>query len=627
MGGGKTLTVVAALLALRALPLVAAEADALAIDAAIQARHMPFGTILDPIYASPTSTAISGYTRCGDSALWTGAYLAAESFRYKVTGSSDALSNVKAALAGLKSLVDVTVDNRLARCIVASDSPYAAGIASEEAANTIHQNPPWIWVDNTSRDEVVGAFFGLGAAYDLVDDAGVQSGVSDLATRMCGFIAGHLWSPNDDISNTFLVRPEELEMLLQVTRHVNPSSNISGPLLVPPVSLGVAVDVLSLSSYFKFNLDYMTFYNLIRLQDNSDNRGAYQIVRNFTASHQNAFFDMIDRALNGSNASRDAETLGLLTEWLQRPQRDFPVDVSKTVAVCVSEACQPVPVALRPPTDFLWQRDPFQLSGGGSGFIESGGIDYILPYWMGRYYGVIADTGDVQSSAAAIGAVAPNSAASLYGANLASGDAQALVQPLPTMLGGVTLTVTDSAGVARTAPLIFVSPTQINFLVPDGTAVGLATVAVANGAGTQTFQAAVQTLAPALFSLNGNGSGVAAATAIQVPAGNPQLQSAVPVFQCDASGCVAVPIELGVDTPAYLTLYGTAIRGRSSLANVTVTINGVTAPALYAGPTPGFAGLDQINVGLSLSLRGSGQANVTVTADGQTSNVVAIDIQ
>ena len=40
-------------------------------------------------------------------------------------------------------------------------------------------------------------------------------------------------------------------------------------------------------------------------------------------------------------------------------------------------------------TDFLWQRSPFQLKGGGWGTVESPSVDYILPYWMGRYYGVI----------------------------------------------------------------------------------------------------------------------------------------------------------------------------------------------------------------------------------------------
>jgi hypothetical protein len=201
----------------------------LTISANIQARHIPFATVLDPIYASTTSDQIVGYTRCADSALWTGAYLAAESFRYNVTHSVDALANLKGALAGLKALADVTGDNRLARCIVLASSPYAAGIANEEAPNSIHQNPPWFCVDNTSRDQVVGAFFGLGVAYDLVDDPAVKSAASDLLTRLIGFISRHQWSPNDDISNTFQLRPEELQMLLQVARHVNPSNTVSGP--------------------------------------------------------------------------------------------------------------------------------------------------------------------------------------------------------------------------------------------------------------------------------------------------------------------------------------------------------------------------------------------------------------
>ena len=99
---------------------------------------MPFGTLLDPIYASPTSDQIIQYTRCGDSALWTGAYLAAESFRYKVTQSPDALQSVKSAIAGLQALSNVTGDNRLARCLVPANSPYAVGIANEEANNSIH---------------------------------------------------------------------------------------------------------------------------------------------------------------------------------------------------------------------------------------------------------------------------------------------------------------------------------------------------------------------------------------------------------------------------------------------------------------------------------------------------------
>ena len=614
-----------AILCITALPLAAAEPDALAISANIQAKHMPFGTILDPIYASSTSGQIVGYTRCGDSALWTGAYLAAEAFRYNVTQSEDALNNVKTALAGLKSLVDVTGDNRLARCIVAQNSPYAAGISNEESHNTIHQASPWFWVDNTSRDEVVGAFFGMGAAFDLVDDPSVKSGISDLATRLVLFIAGHQWSPNDDISNTFQVRPEELQMLLDTARHVNPSIKVSGPLIVPPVETGVLVDVQSNDSYFKFNLDFMSFYNYLRYDSGSGNvRSAYQEVRDHTVSQQNAFFDMVDRALNSPNDARDTETRTLLSEWLGRPTRDFFVDMSKTVQVCGSNACQPIPLLQRPPGDFLWQVSPFQLSGGGMGVVEGAGIDYILPYWMARYYGVIKPSA-VSSAAAATSSVSPTSLVSVYGSNLASGVAQAGGQPLPTMLGGVTVSVTDAAGTQANAPLVSVSQGQVNLVVPDGMAAGTASFTVMSGGGSQTFSGTISGVAPSIFTMNGTGTGVAAATAIAVSSTN--AQTPVPVFQCGGSGCTPMPIGLPDDSTIFLTLYATGVRNRSSLNNVTATVNGITMPVTYAGPAPGFTGLDQVNVQLTTALRGLGIANIMLTVDGQISNAATISLQ
>ena len=609
-----------------ALPIAASEADALAISAKIQARFLPFGTILEPIYTSPNTADIAFYTDCGDSALWTGAYLAAEAFRYNVTQSADALNNVRGALAGLKALADVTGDNRLARCMAMANSPYAPSISSQEAANTIHQNPPWIWVDNTSRDELVGAFFGLGAAYDLVNDAAIRSSISDLATRLLGFVAQHQWSPNDNLSNTFLLRPEELQMLLAVTHHVNPNDKVSAPPLQLGIDTAVNFDVSSNSSYFKFNLDFMAFYNLMRLSNDSSYLKAYQIVRNYTASHQNAFFDMIDRALQGPNPARDGEASMLLDQWLLRPARDQHVDLTSTVPVCGSAACTPVPVPLRPPTDFLWQRDPFQLTGGGIGTIESPGIDYILSYWMGRYYGVISP-GGVQSSAAPGIAVAPGSFGTMYGSNLAIANMSATALPLPTTLGGVTLSVTDASGAQFPAALSFVSPTQINFVIPSGAASGTARFTTSNGSTSQTTTALIQNVAPALFSMNGTGAGVAAATAIEVPSAQPQQQIPVTVFQCTGSACAPIPIDVGVSGTIYLSLYGTGIRNRSVLANVQATVNGIAVPVQYAGAQPTYPGLDQVNVSLPAALAGTGNANIVLTVDGQISNTVIVAIQ
>ena len=65
----------------------------------------------------------------------------------------------------------------------------------------------------------------------------------------------------------------------------------------------------------------------------------------------------------------------------------------------------------------------------------------------------------------------------------------------------------------------------------------------------------------------------------------------------------------------------------SSADDVLVTINGVSVPVLYAGPQGDFAGLDQINVPLLLSLRGSGLANVVIKVNQHQANTVTVDIQ
>ena len=580
-----------------------------------------------------------GYTRCGDSAIWTGHYLAAEAFRYSVTQSADALNNINKAIAGIKSLTDVTGTNLLARCLVPLNSPYAAGIQSEESANGIYTNSSagYFWVGNTSRDQYLGVIFGLGVAYDLVNDPGVQASISALATRLIDFLQSKGWSvmmPDGTVSTTFLLRPDEILTLLQVGRHVNSSEfstsyDLQRVLLSLAVLAPIAVDVSSDSSYFKFNLDYISFYNLIRLESSSLSsiyQGAYKVLRNFTAGDQNAFFDIIDRGLNGANPARDAETAALLNQWLQRSRRDPTVNLNGVVPACGSQSCNAIPAALRPPDDFLWQESPYQLTGGGSSVIETAGIDYILPYWMARYYGVVSPIA-VQSAAAPNAAVTPDSIASLYGTNLAATTQPAGVQPPPLSLGGVTVTVTDSTGTSRVAPLMYVSPSQINFAVPQGASDGVAQFAILNGgAGPLTVTGAVQSVAPTLFSMSGDGKGVAAATAIQVQASNPQLQSPVAVFECSAAGCVSTPIALGVDTPIVVALYGTGIRNRSSLSNVSVTINGVSASVQYAGPQPSYEGLDQVNVVLPLTLRGSGEVNVVMTVDAQTSNIVTINV-
>jgi uncharacterized protein (TIGR03437 family) len=240
----------------------------------------------------------------------------------------------------------------------------------------------------------------------------------------------------------------------------------------------------------------------------------------------------------------------------------------------------------------------------------------------------------VVSSASHGSGITADSLATVYGAQLTSETATASI-PWPTTLGDMPfVTITDSASQTQSAPLIYVSPDQMNIWIPAGTAAGPATLTfpttgVPPGFGATSLRHVdftVQKVAPSLFSADGTGSGVAAATGVRLTLPT-QFQGSVPVFQCSATNCTAVEINLGVDAPVYLSLYGTGIRGASASTNVTVAIGAVRIQPTYAGPHTQVPGLDQVNVPLPLTLRGIGLTNVSVTVDGVTSNAVQVLIQ
>jgi phospholipase C len=209
-------------------------------------------------------------------------------------------------------------------------------------------------------------------------------------------------------------------------------------------------------------------------------------------------------------------------------------------------------------------------------------------------------------------ALAPQTIASLYGSNLAAVTMKAPSQPLPVTLGGVTVTLKDASGGVFPVQLFFVSPSQVNWLVPAGAASGVATIALANGSATFTGTATISSVAPGLYIGNLTGQGPAAA---QVTDGTTYSNT----FQCNPAGeCTPTPID--VTSQPYLVLYGTGIRGTAQ-ANVSVKIGNIDATVLYSGAQGGYPGLDQVNVALPASLKGRGQLVVTITANGQATNM------
>ena len=221
--------------------------------------------------------------------------------------------------------------------------------------------------------------------------------------------------------------------------------------------------------------------------------------------------------------------------------------------------------------------------------------------------------------------VAPESVISAFGPNLASSLIINTQLPLPMQLGTTRVKVKDSAGIERLAPLYFISMYQVNYQVPKGTALGVATVTVMNGdtpVATEVLQ--IVSTQAGLFSGNSDGQGAAAASLIFVKNG---IQSFDLNYTCGAGGCVPKPIDLSVVDAAYIEMFGTGVRFRNDLANAKATIGGIEGPVLYAGAHCCYVGVDQINLQIPKSLMGRGEVDVVLTIEGKIANTVKINVK
>lgn len=216
-----------------------------------------------------------------------------------------------------------------------------------------------------------------------------------------------------------------------------------------------------------------------------------------------------------------------------------------------------------------------------------------------------------------------------FGMNLATTMQAASSTELPISLGGTQVIVRDSQGMDRAARLFFVSPTQVNYLMPVGMSSGPAAIRLINSEATLSLGTAqINTIAPGLFSTDSSGQGLAAALILRSKPDNTQVYEPVAKWDAAQNKYVAVPVDVSLPgEQVYLILFGTGLRHHSGLSAVSARIGELTSNVLYAGTQGFFAGLDQLNVLLPAKLAGRGDTEIMVTVDGRPSNSVSISFR
>lgn len=200
--------------------------------------------------------------------------------------------------------------------------------------------------------------------------------------------------------------------------------------------------------------------------------------------------------------------------------------------------------------------------------------------------------------------------------------------PLPTTLGGTTVRIRDSAGAERLAELLFVSPTQVNWILPEGLALGAADVVIRSANGdTATGTIRLSRVSPSLFTFDASGNGLPAAVLLRVLSDGTQHYEEIAKFNAVMNKWEPVPIDVNRPGTFYLVLFGTGIRQRQAATTVRVLIGSREVQPVYSGAQGTLVGVDQINIPLPLGLFGIpnlGEQLVVLIVDGQVANKVLV---
>jgi len=377
--------------------------------------------------------------------LFTGMYLGMESFRYAATRDPEAKERARRAFEAMRYLQEVTeTPGFVARTVVPSTWTRVAdanrSISDTEWADTHVRNPrekrvekrwrlsrdgKWLWKGDTSSDEITGHMFGYHCFYKLAADDAVKPRVREQICRIVDYIiaGGYVlkdidgthtkwgvWSPellngDPDWIRERGVNSVEILAWLKLAHRVSGDEKYQREYLKLLHEYNYAENVRyaktidpAWRTHIDDNLLAQSYLILFDLEDDPQLRRLYresiewwyeQVKRD-----QSPFFDFVYAACTGQEPVQLEADIFFF--------RDTPLDLVRWTIdntkredvriVRVPEAEQLQTSRLLPPSErglMRWDRNPWKAIWGNGGHTERPGTSWLLPYWMGRYYGWI----------------------------------------------------------------------------------------------------------------------------------------------------------------------------------------------------------------------------------------------
>ena len=406
-----------------------------------EARHLWHGLSLNAMKpdAPDHDYQLSTY---GDCAFQSGQCTAAMSFRYAVEKSPASLDLITEIIDGWRFFQRLTgVPGLIGRSFAHKDDPSENGQWDTLYPETDkHQGTgefaDYFWQADTSRDQMTGAVLGNALAFDLVDNEHVRQTAAIFLTE----VADHVWDhgmkivdPDGEMTTHGDMNAETWNGLpvgdglnavcslawFKVAHHVSGEQRFGDyyqELAIDHGYLDIMQEYMWVyqgyqTKYYNAYMAWENIYMLMRLeQEPALNTRIHDIFRdtlwlNTDDTTENR------RGVKEANPVKTTwylastgehdplalyDALWQITVFPDTPLRDRHVENSINPDIEKNpersdEAMYPLPAYLRKPDMVIWHRNPFELDGGADSGEERTGCDYLLPYWMGRYYGFIGE--------------------------------------------------------------------------------------------------------------------------------------------------------------------------------------------------------------------------------------------
>ncbi|MCA9073748.1 MAG: hypothetical protein KDA93_01855 [Planctomycetaceae bacterium] len=377
--------------------------------------------------------------------MYTGLYLAGESYRYAVTKAPDAKTNAQEAFRALEFLQQVTgTPGFVARTVVPSDWESIADrnrtYTDEEVAAHLAREPrwkqveerwrmsadgQWQWKGDTSSDETTGHFYSYGIYFDLVADEQEKERVATHVAKVTDHIinGGYVfrdidgeatrwgvWAPeklNDDPDWWIERGVNSVEILSYLTtaKHVTGDEKyeleIEKLLTEHRYAENILKPIDASPDYFTYigmQLLAMSYPALLTYEDDPDRRELYlrsletwfDNVRDDTSPFYGfvygAFADGDFKQKECVELLRDAPLDQI--EWTVDNSQREDITLVGRPAEGVVQTSRLLPASER--GTFRWDRNVYDARRGTGGRTEGSTAFWLTPYWMGRYYGLIS---------------------------------------------------------------------------------------------------------------------------------------------------------------------------------------------------------------------------------------------